>query len=602
MASTRRTRPAWKASTRPRRTNANAGYFDFGSFEEFQIGGSGADAGAYAAGAVLSISVKSGGDKFKGTFYSDFLNENTLSDNVPDFLRTSNTPDDNGHFTRTPLTRGNPVKKQYDINGDIGGPIVKQKAWFFFSYRLNDQYKYILGLGDETERSKLSNPYTFKGTFQVGKNNQIIGYLNKREKLQDKRGISVTVPLSAAYYQSSRNYPWKFEWTSVLGSRAFLDVLYGNWYNFFPLRPVRDYGLYDGPWTPPRQDTSTLIWSNTGGNNGYQDQKRYKPQFYTTLSYYKDGWKGSHDMRFGFDWKRDRRSLFNDQPFDIWYRDNTINGVANSLSQVDIYNSSVTGINDVVYTSGWVNDTWKLNRRLTLNLGARFEHYVDGWPEQSLTPNGHPALAGWTDPRYQEFIAPKNVTGADRGEHQHHLAEGRLCLRLERRQPHGAQGLLRLVALELGRHARRPGKPRRPRAASLRLRLLRSRARPRGCDLNGDRLVDSPAELGAFQSTQGGGGFVRVDRDLVRPTSHEVSVNLEREIRSGLSGRASYVYKNMRNVWGEIDVVRAAPTRCRSRSPIPDSIASTGTSDDQVFNTLGPPERRRHRPRVHQHR
>ena len=228
-------------------TNANAGYFDFGSFEEFQIGGAGADASAYAAGAVLSISVKSGGDKFKGSFYSDFLNENTLSDNVPDFLRTSNTPDDDGHFTRTPLTRGNPVKKQYDINGDIGGPLVKQKAWFFFSYRLNDQYKYILGLGDETERSKLSNPYTFKGTFQVGKNNQIIGYLNKREKLQDKRGISVTTPLSAAYYQSSRNYPWKFEWTSVLGSRAFLDVLYGNWYNFFPLRPVRDYGLYDGP-------------------------------------------------------------------------------------------------------------------------------------------------------------------------------------------------------------------------------------------------------------------------------------------------------------------------------------------------------------------
>ena len=63
-------------------------------------------------------------------------------------------------------------------------------------------------------------------------------------------------------------------------------------------------------------------WSTTGGNNGYQDQKRYKPQFYTTLSYYKDGWNGSHDFKFGFDWKRDRRSLFNDQPFDICYRDN----------------------------------------------------------------------------------------------------------------------------------------------------------------------------------------------------------------------------------------------------------------------------------------
>ncbi|HEX8028811.1 MAG TPA: carboxypeptidase-like regulatory domain-containing protein, partial [Vicinamibacterales bacterium] len=115
-------------------TAANAGYFDFGSFEEFQVGGAGSDASAFAAGAVLSISVKSGGDRFKGTFYSDFLNENMLSDNVPDALRTANTPDDDGHFSRTGLTRGNPVKKQYDINGDFGGPLVKQKAWFFFSY------------------------------------------------------------------------------------------------------------------------------------------------------------------------------------------------------------------------------------------------------------------------------------------------------------------------------------------------------------------------------------------------------------------------------------------------------------------------------------
>ena len=72
-------------------------------------------------------------------------------------------------------------------------------------------------------------------------------------------------------------------------------------------------------------------------------------------------------------------------------------------------NSSVTGINDVVYTAGWINDTWKLNSRLTLNLGVRLENYKDQWPDQSLVPNGQPALAGWTDPRWVSFIAPKDV-------------------------------------------------------------------------------------------------------------------------------------------------------------------------------------------------
>ena len=47
---------------------------------------------------------------------------------------------------RTPLTRGNPIDHQYDINFNVGGPLWKGKAWFFYSYRLNDQYKYILGI------------------------------------------------------------------------------------------------------------------------------------------------------------------------------------------------------------------------------------------------------------------------------------------------------------------------------------------------------------------------------------------------------------------------------------------------------------------------
>jgi hypothetical protein len=568
-------------------TAANAGYFDFGSFEEFQVGGAGADSGAYVGGAVLSISVKSGGDRFTGSWYSDFLNDSSVADNVPDFLKTANTPDD-GLFSRNGLCfqrsgeticRGNAVKKQYDLNGDFGGPIVKQKAWFFTSWRLNDKYAYITGLGDTTERSKLSNKYTFKGTFQVGRNNQIIGFLNKREKLQDKRGINLNTPVSAAYYQSSRNYPWKTEWTSVLGSRAFLDVLYGNWYNFFPLRPTRDYDLYDGEWTPPRQDIATGVWSATGGNNGYQDQKRYKPQFYTTLSYFKDGWKGSHDMRFGADWKRDRRKLLRDQPFDIFYREQ--NGALNS---VDLYNSTVTGINDVVYTAGWFNDTWKIADRLTLNLGLRYEAYRDQWPDQEFAPNGHPQLAGFTDARYQAFVAPRTVSATTVASTNTISPKIGFAYDLtgdNRTVVKGFYGRSRWNSADtLADQENEVG------LAQLRYAFVSCTATLRtNCDLNGNRLLDSPAELGAFQSTLGGAGFVSVDRGLTRPTTDEVSLNFEREITAGLSGRASYVYKNMRHVWGEIDTTRLAAYTVpfTINDPGPDRVAGTG--DDQQFQT-----------------
>jgi len=569
-------------------TAANAGYFDFGSFEEFQVGGAGADAGAFAGGAVLSISVKSGGDRFTGTWYSDYIGENQIADNVPGYLKTVNTPNEDGFFSRTGLCfqrageqicKGNATQKQYDLNGDFGGPLLKQKAWFFTSWRLNDKYEYITGSAI-TQRSKLSNKYTFKGTFQVGKNNQVIGFLNKREKLQDKRAFNnTTVPLSAAYYQSSRNYPMKVEWTSVLGSRAFLDVLVGQWYNFFPLRPVRDFGLYDGPWEAPRIDTATGILSSRGGNNGYQDQKRYKPQFYTTLSYFKDGWGGSHDLRTGFDWKRDRRSLFNDQPFDVQYRDN--NG---ALSQVDFYNSTVKAINDVVYTAGWINDTFKVNGRLTLNLGLRLENYEDSFPNQSVAPNGYPALANWNDARFRAFMAARDVTATTVAKTTTVSPKVGFAYDLSgdnRTVIKGFIGQSRWNSADTLADGENP-----VGLGQIRYAFVSCSATvTTNCDLNGNRLVDGPAELGPWQTTTGNAGQVRVDRNIVRPKSNEISLNLEREITSGLSGRASWVYKNMRNVWGEIDVTRAAAYTVpfTISDPGPDRVAGTG--DDKTFQT-----------------
>ena len=86
-------------------TNANAGYFDFGSFEEFQVGGAGAHASAFAGGAVLSISVKSGSDKLTGNWYSDYQNEDMIANNVPSNLQVAGVANGTDFFTRVPLQR-----------------------------------------------------------------------------------------------------------------------------------------------------------------------------------------------------------------------------------------------------------------------------------------------------------------------------------------------------------------------------------------------------------------------------------------------------------------------------------------------------------------
>jgi hypothetical protein len=548
-------------------TSANAGYFDFGSFEEFQIGGAGNSAENYGGGASMSITVKSGGDRLTGSWYSDWMGDATIGDNVPENLQQSNTPDEDGFFVRNALNRGNPTDRQYDINFNAGGPLWKGKIWGFFSYRLNDQYRYTIGI-DTLARSKLSNPYTFKGTFQLNRNNQVIGFLNKRNKLQELRDLGPTTPISAARYQASRNYPWKWQWTSVLSSRMFLDVLAGNWYNFFPLRPTAEVGLDPDPIAPGRQDLTNN--QRTGVNNAYQDQKRFKPQVYLALSYFQDGWMGSHDFKFGYDWKRDRRKFFRDQPFDLFYRDR--NGVA---SEIDLYNTASESINDVVYQSGWIQDNWKLSPRLTLNLGLRMEHYVDGWPDQSFTPNGHPVLAGWTNPTYQAFIAPRSVqatevlrtfTASPRAGFAYDLTgDNRTVLK-------GFYGRYYFNSADTVADGENP-----VGVAQLRYQFL---------DQNRNMLLDGPQELGNLITTVGNAGTLPADRDLKRPYSQQFSGHVEREIREGLSGRASFVYNQVRNEWDEVDVLRkdAYTIPFVFTDVGPDGVRGTG--DDAQLNLL----------------
>jgi hypothetical protein len=559
-------------------TSANAGYFDFGSFEEFQVGGSGGGADSFGGGANLAITIKSGGDRFSGNWYSDYLGEGTISNNVPDAFRTANNRDEDGFFSSTALNRGNPVNKQYDINANVGGPLWKQKAWFFYSYRLNDQYKTTLG-SDVLARSKLSNNYTFKGTFQINRNNQVIGFLNKRNKLQELRDFAPPlVPIEAARYQASRNYPWKWEWTSVLGSRAFLDVLAGNWYNFFPLDPTDQHGFASNV-VPGRIDPG-LGNQRTGYHDAYQDQKRYKPQVYVTMSYFQDGLHGSHDFKFGYDWKRDRRHFGRAQPFDIHYRDN--NGLVNEL---EIYNSPNTSTNDVVYNAGYISDTWKFNDRLTFNLGVRLEHYVDSYPEQVMTPNGLPQLANWPETlnpaertRYMNFIAPRTVVAEDVARTFNVAPRAGFAYDLtgdNRTVLKGYYGRFYFNSAD--------------QLANLENSVGNARLRYQFLDSNGNRLLDGPQELGLFRSTQGGAGFVEVDDNIRRPYSQEMSAHLEREITTGLSGRFSYVYKNVRDEWVEIDPTRLAAMTIpiQVRDPGIDGVANT--TDDQLLDLLDRP-------------
>jgi outer membrane receptor protein involved in Fe transport len=546
--------------------DANAGYFDFGSFEEFSIGGAGNMGEQTGPGAFLNLTVKSGGDDFSASVYYDYEGEGTVSDNVPDaFLEGGGVVDG---YTSPPggLERGNQITKQYDFNVNGGGPIVKGKAWFFAGYRDNNQYKVIAGLPGEEAQSQLKN-YTIKGTYQIDSRNQIIGFFNQRAKLQPLRELGLDTPPESALWQSSKNRPMKVEWTSTPSSQLFLDFQYAYWGNYFPLFPTQTQSTSTEGVPIGRINLDTN--QKQGANSYYHDRTTLKPQFLASASYFKDNLAGSHSFKFGTEIQRERRLFLRFQPGNVWYRDR---GAA--TEEVWIYNTPNEGINDAMGVAFYAQDSWTINNRLTLNLGLRFDHYGIGWPEQSLSPEQgdffSPVTTSATDVVSLASIAPRLGFAYDLS------GDGKTVLK-------GFYGRFYFnPSTDIG---------------SLENPVGEAREIYRFNDLNGNRVLDpgadgslaSSPELGSLLRTAGGAGFVRVDRALENAYGDEMSFHVERELRENFSLRGSYVYKNRRNGWGEVDLARY------DRYTVPFSYSDrgadnvVGTGDDQVIELVDRP-------------
>jgi|GEM_PF-321185 len=563
-------------------TSANAGYFDFGSFEEFQLGGAGNLGEQSGPGALMNISVKSGGDKFMGQIYFDYEDKNTIGDNIADAykvaggsLNSFRAPSirDPSTGALLGLQTGNPISKQYDFNVGIGGPIVKGKLWFFASYRDNNQYRTILGLPGEEAQSQLEN-MTAKLTYQINPRNQLIGFFNERTKLQPLRDLSLTTPVEAAYWQASKNRPVKLEWTSVLSDRAFLDIQLSHWRNAFPLFPTKTQSSDTSGVGPGRLDTATNQLS--GANNAYQDQLRNKPQITGSLAYFVDNLgPGNHNFKLGFEWQRDRKQFLSFQPGNAFYRDRS-----GALAEVDIWNTPNESINDATSTAAYLNDTWAINSRLSVNLGLRMDRYVLGWPEQTIKPELGSVFANSTDAALRAFLSERTVAANDPVTFNSFSPRVGFAWDLTGR----GKTVFKAFA---GKYYYNPSADVTDREnavgrAQRRYRFVSCTAgQTSGCDVNNNRLLDGPNELGTFVTATGGAGSVKIDPGIDHPYGLEFSAHLEHELIPAVSARASYVFKGTRNEWAEVDTVQVnAYTRDFAYVDAgPDG--ARGTADDQ---------------------
>ncbi len=96
---------------------ANAGMVD-----EMVLETSGFSAQSESSGVVINIIPRQGGNNLSGSFYASYTNDNLQADNFDDSLR---------QWGLSPYV----TTKIYDFNPSVGGPLKRDKLWFYYSYR-----------------------------------------------------------------------------------------------------------------------------------------------------------------------------------------------------------------------------------------------------------------------------------------------------------------------------------------------------------------------------------------------------------------------------------------------------------------------------------
>src|SRR5262245_20445491 len=105
---------------------ATAFYFDYESFGEVNIMTNGAPAEVATGGVYMNIVTRTGGNGLSGGASAYWEDDSFQWDNVPDELLAIG------------VTNGQPINFIYDVNANVGGPIKKNRVWFFSSYRRFD--------------------------------------------------------------------------------------------------------------------------------------------------------------------------------------------------------------------------------------------------------------------------------------------------------------------------------------------------------------------------------------------------------------------------------------------------------------------------------
>src|SRR5262249_52382446 len=162
-----------------------------------------------------------GGNQFHGTVFATGANSSLQSDNLTSDL------------VNLGFKAQNRVDTVYDINMTLGGPVLKDRLWFFTTFRRWSANNYLgntfTSTGAQAIDDQRLTDATLRLTLQASKNNKISLHYDRGFKWRGHRpnnwlSASINDPISDVVQTNWLNYIGEAKWTSTMTSRLLVEA------------------------------------------------------------------------------------------------------------------------------------------------------------------------------------------------------------------------------------------------------------------------------------------------------------------------------------------------------------------------------------------
>jgi Carboxypeptidase regulatory-like domain len=350
-------------------------YVNQGAVQEVAVSLGSNSAEEQSSGVVTNVIPKGGSNNFSGQLVGTYTNEDFAGDNLTSSLRALGVT-------------SSKVKSRWDFNPSIGGPIKKDRLWFFASYRDWAETNYVVGMFHAlnptawTHTPDVSRPattkvtdrdYSLRLTWQAAQKHKIMASYDLNQHVAwDRNASATTTPDATTYSPYYPNYLTQLTWKSPLNNRLLLE---GGW-NYFNGALLQRY--------QPGVDPTVIAATELSNNLRFRAAQQYGglgSRQIATIRASASYVTGSHAFKFGMTMFQNGgvATPYQNGDYTVSLRDGT--PVSLTLFAPQVIRSH-TNANLGVYAQ----DQWTL-ARLTLNVGVRYDYVNANVPAQDVPGN-----------------------------------------------------------------------------------------------------------------------------------------------------------------------------------------------------------------------